>query len=171
MPPALVSLTSSRLINAYGLLVCIVAMAAALYLQHYQGLDPCPLCIFQRIAVIAAGLFFLIGLVFNPAGLWRRLWALLALAGSASGIGLAVRHIWLQGLPPEQVPACGPGLGYMFDVFPFMEMLDMVLNGSGECAEIDWTLWGITLPQLALATFAALAALALVQLLRPQPAR
>ena len=138
-------------------LAAVVGMAFALYLQHGVGLEPCPLCVFQRVGLIGMGLFALIAAIHNPAKLWvRRVYAGLAGLSILWSTSVAARHVWLQHLPPEDVPACGPGLDYWLDVFPMQEVIQKVLHGSGECAEIDWTLWGLSLPTLSLAFFSVL---------------
>lgn len=138
---------SKRMMNLAGLLACMGLMAYALYAQYQLLLSPCPLCIFQRLSVIALGLIFLLAFVHNP---WRqgmsRLYALLILIAGGTGAFVAGRHVWLQNLPAEKVPACGPGLDFMLEAFPVLEVLDMVLTGSGECASVDWSLLGLTMP-------------------------
>jgi disulfide bond formation protein DsbB len=121
-------------------------MAYALYVEYFLMLMPCPLCIFQRIAVISLGLVFLVATIHDPAGWGRRVYAVLVLLASGAGIGVAGRHVWLQSLPPDQVPSCGPGLDYIIDAFPMADALKMVFSGSGECAEIDWQFLGLSMP-------------------------
>jgi disulfide bond formation protein DsbB len=121
-------------------------MAYALYAQHVLGLDPCPLCIFQRIGVMALGLVFIVALLHDPAGWGHRLYAGLVAVAAGGAAAVAARHLWLQSLPPERVPACGPGLDYMLESFPFTEMLATVLSGSGECAQVDWRFLGLAMP-------------------------
>ncbi len=135
-----------RTVNALGALTCALLMAYALYAQHVLELEPCPLCIFQRVAVIALGLVFLAAALHHPAGRGR--WGYVLLLVLAAGVGAAVagRHLWLQSLPPERVPACGPGLDYMLEAFPFTEMLQTVFSGSGECAQVDWHFLGLAMP-------------------------
>lgn len=125
-------------------------MAAALYFQHVMFLDPCPLCIFQRIAFMWIGVSALIGAVFYPGPAGRWLFSGLVVIGSAVGAGLAGRHVYLQNLPPGEVPDCGPGLSYMVDTLPFAEMLGKVLSGDGECANIKWSFLGLTMPMWTL---------------------
>jgi disulfide bond formation protein DsbB len=160
-------LPQSRWIHLGALGVCIIAMAGALWLEHGAGLQPCPLCIFQRIGVIGAGVFFLLAGVHNPAMLGQRIYAALAGLAALLGGGVSVRHLWLQSLPPSEVPACGPGLDYMMDVFPLQEVIGMILSGSGSCAEVSWQFLGLTLPAWTLLVFIVLLAAALVQLFRP----
>lgn len=157
------TLLTPRWLNAAGLLACVGAMVGALLLQHYAGLEPCPLCIFQRIGVIVAGVFFLLALAHNPGAKGQRIYAVLAATGVIGGGIVAGRHVWLQHLPPEQVPDCGPGLQYMLDVFPMQEVISMVLYGSGECAKVDWAFLGISLPGWSLLVFLGLGALVIMQ--------
>lgn len=147
-------------------LMTVVAMLFALWLQHYQNLEPCPLCVFQRVAMMATGAVALLAFLQGPGRTGRRLYAGLVLLATAGGMAVAGRHVWLQHLPPEQVPACGPGLDYWLDTFPLKDVMVKVFRGSGECAVIDWTFLGLSLPAWTLAVFVALAALALWQLLR-----
>tara|TARA_R110001606_G_scaffold171956_5_gene318080 strand:- start:9045 stop:9551 length:507 start_codon:yes stop_codon:yes gene_type:complete len=161
-------LPSPRAVFALGFLGCLAAMGGALYLQHVVGLEPCPLCIFQRVAVIAAAVVLLIATLHGPRGAGMRVYAGLTLLACLAGAGIAIRHLWLQSLPADQVPTCGPGLDYMLDVFPLKEVLAEVLSGSGECAEVSWRFLGLTLPGWSLVVFAGLGALSLVQLLRPR---
>ena len=139
-------IASPRIGNIFGAVACAVLMAYALYAQHVLGLEPCPLCIFQRVAVIALGAVFAVAAVHGPGAPGRKGYAILLLVPALAGIGVAGRHVWLQNLPPEKVPACGPGLDYMLESFPFREVLQMVLSGSGECANVDWRLLGLSMP-------------------------
>jgi disulfide bond formation protein DsbB len=133
-------------------------MGYALYAQHVQGFEPCPLCIFQRVAVIALGVVFLLGALHGPRGRGgRAAWGALALLAAGAGIAVAGRHVWLQNLPPDQVPACGPPFEFMRETLPLAELVSKVLRGSGECANIDWTLLGLSMPAWVLISFAALA--------------
>lgn len=140
-----------------GLAFCALMMAVALALQYVAGLEPCPLCIFQRIAVIATALVLLIAAIHNPRGWGGGVYGLLGLATVGSGIALASRHVWLQSLPADQVPSCGPGLGYMMDVLPLWDVLSRVLSSSGECAAVEGIWLGVTLPQWTLVGFLVLA--------------
>jgi len=156
-----------RQLNLLALLACIAAMAGALYLQHVDGLEPCPLCIFQRIGVIAAAVVLLIAALHGPKGIGVRIYGALTGLAAIAGGAVSLRHIWLQSLPADQVPACGPGLNYMLDVFPLQSVIQEVLAGSGECAEMDWSFLGLSLPAWSLVVFSGLLLVALVQLFRP----
>jgi len=141
-------------------------MAYALYAEHVLLLEPCPLCVFQRIAVIALGAVFLAAAVQNPRGWGRFVYAGLAALAGIGGAVVAGRHVWLQNLPEDRVPACGPDLGYMVGNFPFGEMLKMVFTGSGECASISWEFLGLSMPAWVLAWAVALGALGVINNLR-----
>jgi disulfide bond formation protein DsbB len=152
-----------------GFSACAAMMAYALYAQHGLGLEPCPLCILQRMAVIAVGVAFLAGALHSPRGGGRLVYAGLALLAAAAGGGVAAHHVWLQSLPADQVPACGPGFDYMMDAFPLSQALRMIFAGSGECAEIDWTLFGLSMPVWTLVGFVVLALWAVWTAMRRSP--
>jgi protein dithiol:quinone oxidoreductase len=145
-----------------GFVICAGLLGYALYLEHVQGLIPCPLCTFQRGAFALLALVFLLGGLHSPtAAGGRGFYGILGLAAAGLGIGIAGRHVWLQGLPPDQVPACGPDLAYMMEAFPMGDVLRQVLTGSGECAKVDWAFLGLSMPGWALVWFVLLALWAL----------
>jgi disulfide bond formation protein DsbB len=154
------SRASRRLLNFAGVAAVVALMSYALYAQHVLGLEACPLCIFQRVALIALGLVLLAAAVHAPRGLGARVYAGLGVLAAVAGGGISSWHIYLQNLPPDRVPACGPGLDYMLDAFPFVDMLRMVFTGSGECADINWQFAGLSMPAWVLIWFVALAGLA-----------
>lgn len=160
------TLPSPRLTNLAIFLLTCISMAFALYLQHYQNLEPCPLCIFQRTAVIGIGVTALIAAIHNPAVLGRRIYAGLTVLSATWGLAVAGRHVWLQHLPADEVPACGPGLDYWMDTFPLQEVIQKVFRGSGECAKVDWTFLGVSLPEWTLVMFIGYGCLAIWQLVR-----
>jgi len=131
-------------------LSCAGMLAYGLYVQHVLFIDPCPLCVLQRLAFIWIGLVGLIAAIHNPGRVGRWIYTVLLLAGTVTGIVIAGRHVWLQSLPPELVPGCGMGLNYMLDTMPFATVLKEVFYGSGECAEIDWTFLGLSMPNWSL---------------------
>ncbi|MBB5018982.1 disulfide bond formation protein DsbB [Chitinivorax tropicus] len=138
---------SRRLGNFLGFLVCAGLIGYALYLQYYQFQVPCPLCILQRIAVIVMGVMFLLASVFHPKGqMGAKIWGGLIAIPGLLGLGVAARHLYIQSLPPDKVPACGPGLEYMLETMPWASALAKALRGSGECAEASWRLLGLTIP-------------------------
>lgn len=137
-------------------------MAYALYTQHVVGLEACPLCIFQRVALMALGAVLLVAGLHNPAGRSARAYGIVGALVAAIGGGISIRHVYLQNLPPDQVPVCGPGLEYMLDAFPLLETLRIVLIGSGECADVNWSFLGLSMPAWVLIWFVLLGSLALV---------
>ncbi|MET0717524.1 MAG: disulfide bond formation protein B [Pseudoxanthomonas sp.] len=152
-----------------GFLLCAALLAFALYSQYYLGLMPCPLCTFQRGAFLLLGIFFLIGAIHSPRGKGARAtYGVMAVLASAGGIAVAGRHVWLQHLPADKVPACGPDLSYMMDAFPLSDVLRKVFTGSGECAKVDWTFLGLSMPEWSLIWFLALALWALYSAFSPR---
>lgn len=135
--------------------VCAALMSYALYLQYVLDLEPCPLCMFQRVALIGMGVVFLVAAVHGPATTGARVYAFLQLLMGGAGAGLALRHLWIQSLPADQVPACGMGIGYMLETLPFLDVIARTLKGSGECAKVDLVL-GLSIPAWTLALFVLL---------------
>ena len=133
--------------------ICIGLLIFGLYLEHVHGLEACPLCIFQRIAYTVIIFIALIGAIHNPRNLLQNIYKLLMVISAITGATIAGRQIWLQHLPPELVPECGPGLDYMFNVFPFREALKMIFTGSGECAEVKWRFIGLSIAEWSLIMF------------------
>jgi len=151
-----------RLANALGALACAALMGYALYVQYGLGLEPCPLCILQRLAVIAMGAIFLVAALHPAGAVGRRIYGTLLALVALAGSGVAARHVWLTTLPPERLPACGPGLDFMLESFPLRETLAMVLSGSGECANVDWQFLGLSIPAWVLISLVCLGAYGLV---------
>ena len=149
---------SYRGINLLLVIFAIAAMAfALLFLQNYKGLVACPLCIFQRLGLIVMGCFALLAVIVNPKARWARflLW-IGSLAGILWSFIVAARHVWIQHLPADQVPACGPGLQYWLEAFPLQQVVAQVFTGSGECAEIAWRFMGLSIPEQSLILFSFL---------------
>lgn len=156
-------LTSRRFVNVGGFLTCVGLLAYAYFLQYVQGLEPCPLCIFQRVAFIALAIIFLLAALHHPKAWGGKVYGLLLLLSGAAGAGLAGRQVWLQGLPPDEVPECGPALDYMLEVFPLGEVIRTVLQGSGDCAEIDWTFLGLSIAGWTLIIFIGMGVVGLLR--------
>ena len=130
-----------------GFLLCLGLMAYALFAQYFLNLEPCPLCIFQRVAVILMGIIFLVCSLLKPrSSLAKIISSALFVSAGSFGIAVASRHVWLQNLPSDQVPGCGPGLDFMMSTFPINEVFEMVFNGSGECANVDWSFLSLSMP-------------------------
>ena len=143
----MISLPVSRRVgNALGFLFCAALMGYALYAQHGLELEPCPLCIFQRVAVISVGALFLLAALHNPGRTGARVYGGLLLVAVLAGCLVSARHIWIQAQPPGSVAACGASLDYLMDIMPVTEVITKVLTGSGECGKVDWTLLGLSMP-------------------------
>ena len=147
---------NKRMGYLFGVVVCAALLGFGLYLQHVEGLEPCPLCVFQRVAFIALGLVCMIAALHGPRTTGAVGYAVFGGLIAATGAGIAARHNWLQNLPPDQVPACGPGLSYMLEQYAVTRMLEKVLSGSGECAEAGWRFIGLTIPGWSLLWFVLL---------------
>ena len=156
-----------RLWNSFVVVCCASLLGFALYNQYVDYLDPCPLCIFQRVVFFCMGAFALLAAIHNPGRTAQQIYTWLITASAATGALIAGRHIWLQGLPPDQVPECGPGLNYMLDNFPLMEVLSTVLRGSGSCAEVIWSFLGLSMPQWTLVWYVGLGLMTLWVMYRP----
>jgi protein dithiol:quinone oxidoreductase len=146
-----------------GCLSCFTMLGIGAYLQLVENLEPCPLCISQRIAILLLGLVFLIAAIHNPAQKGIRIYSMLGTLMALGGGLISARHIWIQHLPPNEVPECSPGLDYVFENFPLTDTLKLMLNGTGECAKVDWTLLGMSIPEWTLLAFFGLALLSFLQ--------
>ena len=127
-------------------LACAGMVAYALYVQHFDFIDPCPLCVLQRMAYMWIGGVALLATIHGPAAVGRLVYGGAIIAGGLAGLGVAGRHLWLQSLPADQVPDCGMGLNYMLDTMPFFDAMKEVFYGSGECAEVHWSFLGLSMP-------------------------
>ena len=137
-----------------GFAACFSTVALALVIQTQYHLEPCPLCITQRMFFMGLGILFLIGAFIKPASSLQKIFMLLQVTTALGGAGWAIRHWYLQAHKDEILADCGVGFDYMFENFPLKKMFTLIFKGTGDCAAIDWTFLGLTLPQLALITFA-----------------
>ncbi|NOT11291.1 MAG: disulfide bond formation protein B [Methylococcaceae bacterium] len=147
-----------------GFLGCTGLLAAGAYFQFVDGLQPCPLCISQRIAIFLTGLCFLVAGIHNPGRVGINRYAVLGAVIALAGGSISTRHVWIQHLPPDQVPECGPGIEYMFQNFPLFETLKLMLSGTGDCAKVDWTFMTLSMPAWTLIAFLMLATLSILQI-------
>ena len=156
-------------------LFCLAAVSALLgygyYAQHVLYLDPCPLCITQRAFYFGIGIAALVGLLGASRSGWRRGAASLAGICAVGGIVTAGRQVWLQHLPKDQVPECGPGLQYWLENMPALETLSLLFRGDGNCAEVQWTFLGFSMGEWSLAWFVLFLAIALTMFFRAGTAR
>lgn len=149
---------TTRFTNLLIVLAVVFMMSVALFMEHGWGLEPCPLCISQRIFVILVGVWALLAWVHNPGRLGRRVYAGLGTVSALAGAAVSLRQVWLQNLPEDQVPACGPGLSFILDTAPWTDALRVMLTGDGNCAEISWSMLGISIPGWTLIGFVLLVA-------------
>jgi disulfide bond formation protein DsbB len=147
-----------------GALACLSLLSMGAYFQLSLGLEPCPLCISQRLAILLTGIIFLIAGLHNPSSAGINRYAILGTLSASFGASISIRHVWLQHLPPEQVPECSPGISFMLQNFPLFDTVKLMLNGTGDCAKIDWTLLGFSMPAWTLVAFLSLAALSVLQI-------
>jgi disulfide bond formation protein DsbB len=139
--------TNRRLLNFAGFIACVALLGYAYYTQYKLGLEPCPLCIFQRIGIAALGVVFLIAGLHNPRGRWgASVYAVLIGVASLATIGVAIRHLYVQSLPPGTIPACGAPLDVLLQFTPVTEVIRKVLTGSGECSQVSWKFLGLAMP-------------------------
>lgn len=150
-----------RLLFFLGFLACLALLGYALYADHVLGLEPCPLCIVQRLFFILMGAVFLLATLHRAGRFVRGLYGVLGFVFATGGALTAGRHVYLQSLPPDQVPECGPGLAYMLEAFPLRKVVEMVFTGSGECAKVDWSFLGLSMPAWTFVWYVLLGLLAL----------
>lgn len=148
-----------------------VLIAVALFMQYQMGMQPCNLCMFQRVFVIAAAATAAVAALHAGARDYLNSWvakayALLVILFAGTGAFTAGRQLWLQSLPADEVPACGPDLAYMLDAYPFMEMVTEVLQGSGDCAKTQWVFMSLSIPGWTMLCFLAAIVLAVIVLFR-----
>jgi protein dithiol:quinone oxidoreductase len=150
-------LNNRRLGNFLGFVACAGLMVYALFAQHVLGLSPCPLCVFQRVAVISVGVLFLIAALHHPGTTGSRVYGVLIAIAALCGIGIAARHVWIQAQPPGTVVACGADLDFLLDIMPITQVVQKVLTGSGECGTVDWSFLGLSMPWWVLISLVVLA--------------
>ena len=162
-------LANRRLVNLAGFLACALMLAFALYVEKVMHIEPCPLCMFQRVGVAALGLVFLVAAVQHPstqAG--ARFYAALIFLVALFPAYVSARHAYIQSLPPGSVPSCGATLDFMLEILPLMEVVRKVLTGGGECARIDWQFLGLSMPVWVLVAVIGLAAVGIYANARQQ---
>jgi protein dithiol:quinone oxidoreductase len=135
-----------RLVNLAGFAICAALIAYALYAQFQLRLEPCPLCIFQRVGIVLLGLVFLAAALHHPRGRGRYVYALAIAAAALATVAVAARHLYVQSLPPGTLPSCGAPLGVLLKFMPVWQVIRKVLTGSGECGEVNWRFLGLAMP-------------------------
>jgi disulfide bond formation protein DsbB len=156
---------SDRTWFTLGFLTCAGLIAYALYLQYYVNLDPCPLCMLQRVAFIMLGLIFLIGAIHGPRKTGARIYAGIAGIAALTGAGLAVRHVWLQYNPPK-IASCSGDIYSQLERLPLGRVIVNALYATGDCAKVDWTMLGLSVAEWSLVWFVIFSAGAIALLLR-----
>jgi disulfide bond formation protein DsbB len=146
---------------AAGALICALLLAFGYYLQYAEGLEPCPLCLVQRGFFYAVMAVLAVAALHAPTRLGRAIYGGGAFLLSVAGAAAAARQVWLQHLPPDKVPACGPDLFFMLENFPLSRTLQTLIAGTGECAVVDWTFLGLSIAEWSLAWFVVLSGLTL----------
>ena len=151
--------TNRRLLNFAGFIACVALLGYAYYTQYELGLEPCPLCIFQRIGIAALGVVFLIAGLHNPRRWGASVYTVLIAVASLATVGVAIRHLYVQSLPPGTIPACGAPLDVLLQFTPVTEVIRKVLTGSGECSQVNWKFLGLAMPAWVLICALTLGAL------------
>jgi len=149
-----------------GFVLCIALLAGAYYFEYVMFLDPCPLCIIQRIATLGIGIGCLLAFLLRFTVWPHRIALLLTTVSAGFGTWIADHHVWLQHLPKDQVPACGPSLDYLVETLPFNELVTTVLRGSGSCADVSWLFLGLSMPEWTRIIFVAFTVVAVAGLIR-----
>ncbi|KZY30680.1 MULTISPECIES: disulfide bond formation protein B [unclassified Oleiphilus] len=142
-------------------IACAALLVTATYIEPFSSMDPCPMCMMQRVFFSGIGLVALIGAIHNAGKIASSIYAFLAALLSVGGAAVAIRQLWLQSLPEDQVPACGPGIDYMLEVFPLLEVIEMALRGTGDCAKVQWTFMSLSIPGWSLLAFICFAIIGL----------
>ena len=160
-------LPNHRALNGLQALTGIILIfVAVFYFQNHLQLEPCYLCITQRVFVISIALVCAFAVWHNPERRGQRIYAGLSTILAFIGGYFSLKQLWLQSLPEDQVPACGVPVDYLFDVFSLSEAISHLLKGDGNCAEVQWQLLGLSMPGWVLVAFIGYAVLGIYQFLR-----
>lgn len=152
---------NSRIQFAAVFAACALLLITAIYIEPFKSMNPCPMCMMQRAVFVVLGVIALVAAVHNAKSFMRRVYGGLLSLFAFIGAGIAGRQIWLQNLPEDKVPACGPGLDYMLEVFPLLEVIEMAIRGTGDCAEVQWVFLGLSIPGWSLIAFLGIAMIGL----------
>jgi disulfide bond formation protein DsbB len=154
-------MASTRALFGLPAVACALLLAFGYYLQYARGLDPCPLCLVQRGFFWAVLAVCVVAALHGPRRWGTTIYGILMLLFAAGGAAAAGRQVWLQHLPPDKVPQCGPDLFFMLENFPLARTLKTLIAGTGECAVVDWTFLGLSIAEWSLAWFVGLCLYAL----------
>lgn len=145
---------------------CTALILIGMYMEHVMKLIPCPLCITQRVFIILVGLIGLIAFIHNTQNIGKTIYGALGALAAIIGSGFSIRQLYLQSLPADQAPACGPDVVYLLENFPLWDALSVLLRGDGNCSEVSWTMLGISIPGWTLVAFAGMIIVNLWQIWR-----
>ena len=159
------SFLSARRFHGLVAFAAFALLAVAFYMEYQMGLEPCPLCMLQRIVFFCVGVVSLVSAL-SASEKARKVFSWVVVVLSFAGAALAIRHLYLQSLPMDELPACLPGLSYMFEVFPWQEIMQAMVMGTGECGDVVWTLFGLSIPGWTLVAFVGMAIVNIVIALR-----
>ncbi len=149
----LLNVSSLRFFSFLPFFASVLMLAYAYYEQYVNYLEPCPLCLTQRFVIMLIGFLFFLTFIYPPQKWFRKVMGFLIAIVSLAGAAVSARHVYLQHLPADEVPACGPGLEYMLQNLPLGDVFHNLFSGSGECAEIVWRFLGLTMPEWTFITF------------------
>lgn len=146
---------NTRPLNFLGAFICYQLLVTAYYFQYVQFMDPCPLCMFSRVAIFSLGVVLLVNAIFQPKqeSIWNKALQVLGMLSAAMGIWISAKHLYIQNLPKDQVMDCGAPLDVLMDVMPLFDVIKEVLAGDGKCAEINFEWLGLTMPGWMLVIF------------------
>ena len=143
---------------------CHELIVVAYFFQFGYNIEPCPLCILQRICFALMAILFFTAALHNPSQKGKNYYDSLVLIPTFAGVGISAWHTWLQQLPADEIPTCGPGLNYLLDTLPLWDVFDQIFRGSGQCAEISWSFLGLSMPAWTLIIFTGFAAILITML-------
>ena len=157
---------SNRIIFTAISIVCIALLGYGYYLQFFEQLEPCPMCIFQRICYFLLAIVAGVAALHNPKKVGSRIYAVVCALLALVGAGIAGRQTWLQHLPPDKVPECGPGLDFMLEMYPLGETIMKTLRGSGDCAVVDWRFLSLSIAEWSVICFCGLICVSIMAFMR-----
>ncbi len=162
----MLDLLGTRYAFAAMAVACAALLAVGYHLQFVDGLEPCPMCILQRVCYMAVVALGAVAALHGPGRLGQRVYSALLALPVLIGLGVAARQTWLQHLPEDQVPECGPGLSFMLEMYAPFEVLKRALRGTGDCAKVDWTFLGLSIAEWSVICFAVLLIVLVLQFVR-----
>jgi len=157
--------TPLRYLYLAGFFICVALLCTAYYFEIVEFMEPCPLCMAQRFFVLLVGIFCLLAFFFDNHRWPSRIFLGLGTISAIAGAFVADHHVYIQNLPPEDVPACGPSFEYLMETLPLDALLNIMLEGNGNCADISWMYMGLSMPQWMMVIFIAFAVVGAISLM------